>query len=333
MTTPNGGNQMGDVENPQKKYAEYSSCYMSNVIIVPLLCRVLAIVYVLRRVLSTVYATKATRLWWRLPVRLTLDKASLYEHFIWYSSLVNRYGGLKGTNLVVSSETTEGISVLNNPVWHALNTHHARIAIGTDLARSYPPQIGVFAAVANHQEAAFNDLARIVAKGQTIKLFETRLPPQLPGWNLNRTYSTNQMVCTQPVAEPKSDVEIIDLFQSDVSDMLRLIELAHHSGPFFSRTIELGHYIGIRHQEQLIAMAGERLSFPGYCEVSAVCTAPKYRGKGYARLLISRLINENWQRGNVPFLHVAPDNSRAIRLYESLHFYKRAELQVSVLSR
>ena len=53
-------------------------------------------------------------------------------------------------------------------------------------------------------------------------------------------------------------------------------------GPFRPRTIELGGYVGIFHDSKLVAMAGQRLRPPGYCEVSAVCTHPDARRRGYA---------------------------------------------------
>ena len=114
--------------------------------------------------------------------------------------------------------------------------------------------------------------------------------------------------------------------------MFALIEL-NRPGPFFERTIQLGHYVGIRQNGELVAMAGERFCMTGYHEISAVCTHPAYESRGYARRLVTTLVNENWQNGIVPFLHVAPANSRAIRLYERLGFEARREMQVLAASR
>ena len=63
-----------------------------------------------------------------------------------------------------------------------------------------------------------------------------------------------------------------------------MADLAAHTNPapFLSRTVELGDYYGIRRDGQLIAMAGERLHLDGWTEISAVCTAPAYRGQGIA---------------------------------------------------
>jgi len=72
---------------------------------------------------------------------------------------------------------------------------------------------------------------------------------------------------------------------------------------------------------------------PGYREISTVCTHPDHQGKGYAGLLVSSLANEIWQTGEIPFLHVLSDNTRAQRLYEKLHFHKRCELQLRLMTR
>ena len=70
-------------------------------------------------------------------------------------------------------------------------------------------------------------------------------------------------------------------------------------------------------------MAGERLRVPGYTEVSAVCTHPDHLGRGYAAFLMSEIIRRIVERGERPFLHVRPENVRAVSLYERLGFEKR----------
>jgi len=143
-------------------------------------------------------------------------------------------------------DSTDRLPALDNPVWYALNTHQAQFSIGKNLAKRYPPLVAPYCAVADHSDAAFNDLTRIVAQGVTVRLFERDSPPELPSWTLNQTYVLNQMVCDQLVAEPQSDAKIVDLSETDVPEILRLVELSH-PGPFLARTIAMGHYIGIHH--------------------------------------------------------------------------------------
>ena len=114
-----------------------------------------------------------------------------------------------------------------------------------------------------------------------------------------------------------------------------MVELAALTkpGPFLIRTHELGGYIGIRDQGRLVAMAGERFKLPGFTEVSAVCTHPDYRGRGYAAALTLAVATRIAARGETPFLHTFASNINAIRLYEKLGFVLRTPMSVTVLRR
>lgn len=94
-------------------------------------------------------------------------------------------------------------------------------------------------------------------------------------------------------------------------------------GPFGPRTVELGRYLGIRRNGRLVAMAGERLRPTGWTEISAVCTDPEWRGRGFARDLVLGLSASITAAGDRPFLHVVESNVAALRLYEQLGFTMR----------
>ena len=112
--------------------------------------------------------------------------------------------------------------------------------------------------------------------------------------------------------------------------MVSLAEMTE-PGPFLERTRELGRFVGSFHEGQLAAMAGERLQLKGLREVSAVCTHPDHRGKGYARALMSEIIRGIVDRGETPFLHVRYRNVNAIALYERMGFRIRRKLNLAVL--
>ena len=104
-------------------------------------------------------------------------------------------------------------------------------------------------------------------------------------------------------------------------------------GPFAARTNELGDYFGIFDGELLVAMAGERLRIVGATEVSAVCTHPDYRGRGYAKALVSRVASGIAARGELPFLHAFPHNEAAIATYRGLGFSERRLIKLTVVKK
>ena len=127
-----------------------------------------------------------------------------------------------------------------------------------------------------------------------------------------------------------STPQFVRLTHSDVPEMQALAQLTK-PGPFGARTHEMGDYLGIRSAGILAAMAGERLRLPGYTEISAVCTHPHHLGHGYASALMGELMNRIRNRRELPFLHVRPENTRAIQLYERLGFKQRASFYYAVL--
>jgi predicted GNAT family acetyltransferase len=133
-------------------------------------------------------------------------------------------------------------------------------------------------------------------------------------------------------APPPAKQIIVDLSVSHIDEMLALVELTK-PGPFLRRTPELGSYLGIHEAGQLVAMAGERLRPLGYTEISAVCTHPEYRGRGYASSLVFALIQKITKRDETPFLHVRAENVGAVRLYEKLGFKTRRIINIAIVKR
>jgi predicted GNAT family acetyltransferase len=78
-------------------------------------------------------------------------------------------------------------------------------------------------------------------------------------------------------------------------------------------------------------MAGQRLSLAGFTEISAVCTDPEFRGKGYSRALIVTLMREVFAAGKIPFLGVKNENGAKV-LYDKIGFRVRREIQFTLIS-
>ena len=98
-------------------------------------------------------------------------------------------------------------------------------------------------------------------------------------------------------------------------------------GPFGPRTHLLGRYCGYRKGGRLLAMGGERFHLPGFVELSAIGVHPDARGIGLGAAITLHLAHLTLSRGEVPFLHVFPENP-AVALYRRLGFRERTRLWV-----
>jgi ribosomal protein S18 acetylase RimI-like enzyme len=221
--------------------------------------------------------------------------------------------------------------VLDNPIWQSLSTSHQSFAEGNTLAKRYVPDVAPLAGIDRQSPDTYEALWDVVGPGGAAALFLNEAPKVPPGWSLARTFDVHQMIYVVP-GDLREGRNFELLSEQDVPQMLALTQLTE-PGPFRKRTIELGTYLGIFSPERkLIAMSGERLRVPGFTEISAVCTHPDHRGKGYARSLMSTLIKQIKDRGEIPFLHVKGDNVGAIRLYESLGFHFRICFNLAVVT-
>ncbi len=209
---------------------------------------------------------------------------------------------------------------LDNPVWHALTTAHAGLALTADGAARYPASIVPFAGVAATTARAASQLTSLIDDAESV--FIVGEPPEPPpGWLLEPKKPVLQMVCTtRPPEVPGPPVR--EMTAAEAPDMVALTDLVF-PGFFRPRTLDMGAYYGIYDGSRLAAMAGERMRLDGYQELSAVCTHPSYTGRGYAQRLLARLCHSAFDRGSTPFLHVYEDNVRAIGVYRKMGFADR----------
>ncbi len=165
----------------------------------------------------------------------------------------------------------------DNPAYASLCGSHAQLAQVRGRARRYPADVAPFLALPSPPTAQdWRDAAELVAPGTYVagRYGGGELPD---GWQAVQAFDLVQMI--EEAVIGADCAEAVPLGSADVPEMLELVAQTE-PGPFLTRTIELGDYVGIRREGKLVAMAGERFHLDGWTEISAVCTKPDHRGQG-----------------------------------------------------
>lgn len=229
---------------------------------------------------------------------------------------------------------------LDNPVWTALTTHQAPLALVEGMARRFPPEMCVFGALALSMPPAWVSLARL--SPAPVGLLSSA-PPQLPaGWKITRHVELFQMV-HEDAANPRSEcpaigdgapegVDVVELKEADLPEMAILYEATRPGRKICPRIQKLGTFLGIRKEGNLVAMGGLRMHLPGFREITTVATMPAEEGQGYATAVVAELVRRIRERNERPFLTVRTENERAISIYRRLGFSERTRLHSTTVS-
>ena len=220
---------------------------------------------------------------------------------------------------------------LDHPVWNALISRQRALAEGGTLARRYPPAIAPFAAMTDMSMESFAALGALMTASDQAVLF-TPEPVTAPAESKVLLAATGEQMIGTPAETGAGTADIVTLGPDDAPAMVELTKLTK-PGPFTLRSHELGTFLGIRIDGQLVAMAGERMKPANYTEITAVCVHPDHRGRGYAQVLLAAISCRIVARGEIPFLHVFSDNDSAIALYRRQGMEIRRRLCVTVLGR
>ena len=218
---------------------------------------------------------------------------------------------------------------LDHPIWTALTTRQQALAEGGALARRYPFAVAPFAATVDMSPQSFAKLGALMSRSEVAVLF-TPDPVTPPAEFKILLAETGEQMIGTPAESSIRGVDIVTLGADDVPAMMALTELTK-PGPFTLRTHELGTFLGIRIDGQLVAMAGERMKPANYTEITAICVHPDHRGRGYAQVLLGAVASQITARGEIPFLHVFSKNDSAIALYRRQGMEIRRRLYVTVL--
>jgi ribosomal protein S18 acetylase RimI-like enzyme len=217
---------------------------------------------------------------------------------------------------------------LDQPVWASLHGDHAVFARRRGRAVRYPREVAPF--VATDDATAGVDLDALVDEGEQA-CFVGPAPRLSRAWQIDHSVAISQLTRATRLAVAAGPA-VTELTADRHEDMAALAALVYPHY-FRAQTHRMGRYIGIYDRHRLVAMAGERMRFPGHQEISAVCTHPDYVGRGYAQRLVAILTNDILGGGRLAFLHVSHDNVRAMRLYERLGYTVRADIPLLVATR
>jgi len=220
-------------------------------------------------------------------------------------------------------------AVLDNPVWEALNGRQAEFAIKGDGVLKYRPDVFMFAGIPDDSSDTIEKMAELYKQGEIMGLmgFKLDIEPYF-----KRVFDVQAYQMLAEKAPEYKSVDYVKLTKDDSVQIREIVELTK-PGPYRPNIIELGNYVGIKEDDKLVAMVGERVKLDGYTEVSLVCTHPDYRGKGYAKALSGVVIEDIIGRGDVPFLNVMTHNTAAFNLYNKLGFSTRIEYPISAYMR
>lgn len=212
---------------------------------------------------------------------------------------------------------------LDNPAWYSLTETHQDFAVDYGSIKFYKPAYCPFGGAINDHVISANiaEYASIVDQ-----FFVIGNKPYIN----EKIKIVGELVCDQMILDKKiviqSTENIVELDTDEQRNQLfKLINLVQ-PGYFKEKTADIGTYYGIYKDEQLIAVAGERMKMYDYTELSAIVTHPDHTGRGYASQLISHASNMIFNDSKIPYLHVATHNANAIRLYEKLGFVTRRKL-------
>ena len=221
---------------------------------------------------------------------------------------------------------------LDRPVWNALTTRQADLAISSGAAVRMDSAYGPFAAARDTSEEALAALlATLEGPEDRIGIVEREAWPVPSGLRVLGGGDLVQMVFEAPSSDASDDPRIELLREEDAPEMAALAH-ATEPGPWGSKTHFYGDYYGIRIDGRLASMAGERMKLPGFAELSGVSTWPEFRGRGLAGALTRRVVRGFLERGDTPFLHCYAANVGAVALYEKLGFRIRARMTFTILA-
>ena len=225
--------------------------------------------------------------------------------------------------------------ILDNMIWNAITTGNNDIAIINGDVGCYLPDIAPFAGMREFNDANLKKLYEFIPANRSVAISSLhKMDHAESKWKLLQPMDVTQMIYDFPVDTftTKNSSLIVQLSDEHIPQMIELTALTR-PGPFLQQTIRFKNYFGIFIGGRLAAMTGQRMHPEPYMEVSAVCTHPDFRGRGYAKALMLHVMKIIIDNSFIPFLHVLSNNNNAIELYKTIGFQTRKQIYVDVIRR
>ncbi len=211
---------------------------------------------------------------------------------------------------------------LDNPVWYSLTEAHRNFVIDYGNMKFYHPDYCPFGAFEKVEDISKSIYEYSKLTGDFYIVGEK---PELP----DKLKFKKEVVCLQMVVDERIHLEINEdirkLNDEHADDLFDLVNLVQ-PGYYRKRTNELGDYFGIFKDDILVATTGERMQMNDFVEVSGIVTHPDHTRKGYAGQLTAYTANRIFDKNKTPYLHVAENNTGAVKLYEKLGFKVRRKM-------
>ncbi|WP_428231784.1 GNAT family N-acetyltransferase [Flavobacterium sp.] len=211
---------------------------------------------------------------------------------------------------------------LDNPVWNSLSETHAAFAVDYNGTQFYHPDYCPFGGFID-PESTLNATDRYAALAESFFIVGEK-PEITDSLKITKELVCLQMIIYNKIALPVT-AEIVKITEKHNDELVQLVNLVQ-PGYFKNKTSSLGDYFGIFKDNQLVAITGERMKMDDFTEVSAIITHPDHTGQGYAKQLITHVVNRIFEQHKIPYLHVVESNIGAIGLYEKLGFETRRKM-------
>ena len=162
---------------------------------------------------------------------------------------------------------------LDNPAWYALTETQKNFAIGSNELKCYGKNIVAFAAYHSSEKNFLTGLDDLYEPNESFFIID-ELPALPSNYIIETILPCLQMICLSAISITP-DATIVKMKDDNEEEMTALVHLAL-PGYYKPGTRLMGDYFGIKTNNQLVSLAGERIRMNGFTEISAVVTHPEF---------------------------------------------------------